>query len=165
MKTPPSLGNLFNSALVSLTLIAFAALMLVVPLYRIAAAYWPEPIVEQVYPDGHVSLRESLPMIGDDGAVRSRPLNAARIEFKSGSYLLGYVVTIRTAEGELGGPPTGMVWRPGDRDCELALKAPGRDVEWVRCDRVQAISRPNRMHLLARARFAFSRALPYVSAP
>ena len=81
MKTPPSLDNWLSSALVSLTLLAFASLMLALPLYRLAAANWPEPIVEQVFPDGRVTLRESMPLYGNDGMVRSRPLNAARIEF------------------------------------------------------------------------------------
>lgn len=156
MKTPPSL----SSALVSLTLLAIAALMLALPLYRVAAVKWPEPIVEQVYPDGRVTLRESLPLYGDDGVVRSRPLNAARIEFADRAYLLGYVVAIRNGDAAAGSPPDGTVWRPGGEDCELGFKSPGRAVEWMPCSRVTEVSLPNRMHLLARARLAFSRGLP-----
>lgn len=136
--------------------------MLAAPLYRIAAAHWPEPIVEQVYPDGHLNLRESLPTFGDDAVVRSRPLNAARIEFESGEYVLGYVVAIRAGEGASRKPPEAMVWRPGGKACELAFKAPGQAVEWVSCKRVSEISQPNRMHLAARIKLAFSRALPGV---
>lgn len=134
--------------------------MLAVPLYRIAAAYWPEPIVEQVYPDGHLNLRESLPTFGDDAVVRSRPLNAARIEFENGEYVLGYLVALRVDEGASRKPPDGMVWRPDDKACELAFKAPAQPVEWVPCKRVMQVSQPNRMHLIARVRFAFSRGIP-----
>lgn len=163
METPPSPDSWLYSALVSLTLLAFAALMLALPLYRVAVAKWPEPIVEQVYPDGRVSLRESLPRFGDDGVVRSRPLNAARIEFDDRAYVLGYVVAIRAGDDTPRTPPTGVVWRPESDDCELAFKAPGRVVEWVACDRVMEVSRPNRMHMVARARLAFSRAIPGVA--
>ena len=178
MKTPLSLENRLEeppnnsarsafqrflaSALVSLTLLAFAALMLALPVYRLAAAEWPQAIVEQVYPDGRVSLRESMPLYGDDGVVRSRPLNAARIELDDRTHLLGYVVAVRTGEDAPRMPPTGTVWRPDSEDCELGFKAPGRIVEWVPCSRVKEVSRPNRMHLIARARLAFSRALPGV---
>ncbi|MEX2499119.1 MAG: hypothetical protein WD397_09635 [Wenzhouxiangellaceae bacterium] len=161
MKTPPSLGEFVSSALVSLTLLVFAALMLSVPLYRIAAAQWPRPIVEQVYPDGRVHLRESAPALGDHGVVRSHPLNAARIEYADGSHVLGYVVSIRTSQSAPGHPPTGTVWNPAERrDCELALKRPGEAAEWVACAEVVEISKPNRMHLGARIRLAFARALP-----
>jgi len=163
MKTPRSLEDWLNSALVSLTLLAFASLMLALPLYRVAAAKWPEPIVEQVYPDGRVSLRESLPLSGDDGVVRSRPLNAARIEFDDQARVLGYVVAIRSVEDALRTPPGGTVWRPGGEDCELGVKAPGRVIQWVACNRVTEVSRPNRMHFVARARLAFSRGLPGLS--
>ena len=163
MKTPPSLKNWLNSALVSLTLVVFASLMLALPLYRVAAAKWPEPIVEQFYPDGHVSLRESLPQYGDEGVVRSRPLNAARIEFDDRTYVLGYVVAIRAGDAAPRSPPGGTVWRPDGEDCELGVKAPGRVVEWVACNRVSEVSRPNRMHFAARARLAFSRALSAVT--
>lgn len=163
MKTPPSLENWLNSALVSLTLLVFASLMLALPLYRVAAAQWPEPIVEQVYPDGRVSLRESMPVYGDDGVVRSRPLNAARIQFDDQGYLLGYVVAVRTGDEAPRSPPTGTVWRPDGSDCELGFRTPGQVVEWVACRRVTEVSRPNRMHFLARARLAFTRALPGIA--
>ena len=163
MKTPPSLENWLNSALVSLTLPVFASLMLALPLYRVAAAQWPEPIVEQVYPDGRVSLRESMPVYGDDGVVRSRPLNAARIQFDDQAYLLGYVVAVRIGDEAPRSPPTGTVWRPDGSDCELGFKTPGQAVEWVACQRVTEVSRPNRMHFLARARLAFTRALPGIA--
>jgi len=91
--------------------------MLILPMYRIAAAHWPQPIVEQVYPEGRVALRESLPLRGDDSVVRSRPLNAARIEFRDGTFTLGYLVAIRAGEDEARSPPTGMVWRPADGSC------------------------------------------------
>lgn len=165
MKTPPSLDNWLSSALVSLTLVAFAPLMLALPLYRLAAANWPEPIVEQVYPDGRVTLRESKPLYGNDGMVRSRPLNAARIEFDDRAHVLGYVVAIRAGDDAPRTPPGGTVWRPEGDDCELGFKLPGRVVEWVACNRVTEVSRPNRMHLAARARLAFSRALPGESIP
>src|SRR6056297_471199 len=100
MKTPLSPGALLNSALVSLTLMLFASLMLLLPMYRVAAAHWPPPIVEQVYPDGRVTLRESLPPFGDDGIVRSRPLNAARVEFGNGAHALGYLVALRVGDDE-----------------------------------------------------------------
>lgn len=164
MKTPPSLANWLDSALVSLTLLVFASLMLALPLYRVAAAKWPAPIVEQVYPDGRVSLRESLPRYGGDGVVRSRPLNASRIEFDDQAYVLGYVVSIRVGEKAPDTPPGGTVWRPDGKDCELGFKMPGQVVEWVACNRVTEVSRPNRMHLAARARLAFSRALPGIAA-
>jgi len=160
MNTPPSLDNRLSSTLVSLTLLAFAALMLAVPLYRVAAAKWPESIVEQVYPDGRVSLRESLPLYGNDGAVRSRPLNAARVEFADRAFVLGYVVAIRTGQDVPRTPPGGTVWRPDGDDCELGFRVPGQVVEWVSCSRVTEVSRPNTMHLIARARLAFSRAIP-----
>lgn len=163
MKTPPSLDNWLSSALVSLTLLVFASLLLALPLYRVAAANWPEPIVEQVYPDGRVTLRESTPLYGNDGMVRSRPLNAARIEFDDRAYVLGYVVAIRVGDDVPRTPPGGTVWRPEPDDCELGFKAPGRVVEWVACNRVSEVSRPNRMHLVARARLAFSRALPGIA--
>lgn len=160
MKTPHSLGNWLNSALVSLTLLAFAALMLAFPVYRVAAANWPEPIVERVYADGRVRLRESGPIYGDDGVVRSRPFNAARVEFENGSSVLGYVIAIRVEGESPRKPPGDLVWRPRGGQCELALKSPARTVEWVSCDRISEISHPNTMHLLARARLAFSRAIP-----
>jgi len=160
MKTPPSLENWLNATVVSLTLLLFASLMLALPLYRVAAAEWPESIVEQVYPDGRVSLRESLPLYGDDSVVRSRPLNAARIEFDDRPYMLGYVVAIRAGDDAPRSPPAGTVWRPDGENCELAVKTPGRVVEWVECNRVTEVSRPNRMHFAARARLAFSRGLP-----
>ena len=158
MKTPPSLENWLRSLLVSLTLLAFAAVMLTLPLYRVAAAEWPEPIVEQVYPDGRVSLRESMPPYGDDGVVRSRPLNAARIEFDDRAYVLGYVVAVRTGEDSPRTPPTGTVWRPDSEACEVGFKVPGQVARWVACDHVTEVSRPNRMHLIARIRLAFTRA-------
>lgn len=159
MKTPPSLENWLNAVVVSLTLLLFASLMLALPLYRVAAAEWPESIVEQVYPDGRVSLRESLPLYGDDSVVRSRPLNAARIEFVDQAFVLAYVVAIRTDDEAPRSPPAGTVWHPDGENCELAVKAPGRNVEWVACQRVTEVSRPNRMHFVARARHAFSRGL------
>lgn len=166
MKTPPSLDDFLNSALVSLTLLAFAALMLALPLYRLAAVKWPQPIVEQVYPDGRVSLRESVPQFGDDGVVRSRPLNAARVEYADGSHALGYVVAIRDgAEGAPRRPPSGMVWKPPGNDCELALERPGATADWIACGEVTEISSPNRMHPGARIRLAFSRALPGLVEP
>ena len=164
MKTPPSLDNWLSSALVSLTLIAFASLMLALPLYRLAAAKWPEPIVEQVYPDGRVNLRESLPVFGDDGVVRSRPLNAARIEFDDRTHVLGYVVAIRAGDEAPRNPPGGNVWHPDSDGCEVGFKTPDRVVEWVACSRVTEVSRPNRMHLIARARLAFARAIPRLAA-
>lgn len=161
MKTPPSLDDFLNSALVSLTLLAFASLMLALPVYRLAAAKWPQSIVEQVYPDGRVNLRESMPKFGDDGVVRSRPLNAARVESADGSHLLGYVVAIRNAGDDTPRrPPSGTVWKPPSLDCELALKRPGHLADWISCAEVTEISSPNRMHTGARIRLAFSRALP-----
>jgi len=144
-------------------LILFAALMLAVPMYRIAAAYWPQPIVEQVYPDGRVTLRESLPVFADDGIVRSRPLNASRIEFEDGAIKLGYVVAIRAGEAAPRDPPNGKVWIPAGDQCELAFKGPTEIVDWLPCGRVVEVSRPNHMHLFARIRLAFSRALPGIS--
>lgn len=165
MKTPPSLDNWLNSALVSLTLPTIAALMLALPLYRVAAAKWPKTIVEQVYPDGRVSLRESLPRFGDDGVVRSRPLTAARIEFDDRTHVLGYVVAIRAGDDALRTPPSGTVWRPANEDCELGFRTPEQGVQWVSCVRVTEVSRPNRMELIARTRLAFSRAIPGLSMP
>lgn len=161
MKTPPSLDDFLNSALVSLTLLAFASLMLTLPVYRLAAAKWPESIVEQVYPDGRINLRESMPKFGDDGVVRSRPLNAARVEYADGSHVLGYVVAIRDAGDDTPRrPPSGTVWIPPNLDCELALKKPGQIADWIPCAEVIEISSPNRMHPGARLRQALSRALP-----
>lgn len=129
-------------------------------MYRIAAAHWPQPIVEQVYPDGRVTLRESLPVPGDEGMVRSRPLNAARIELRDGTLVLGYLVGLRAGDEESRNPPSGTVWRPADEDCELGFKTADRTLEWISCSAVMEVSRPNRMHLIALARLAFSRAVP-----
>jgi len=133
--------------------------MLLLPMYRVAAAHWPPPIFEQVYPDGRVTLRESLPPFGDDGIVRSRPLNAARLEFGNGAYALGYLVALRVGDDKARNPPTGMVWRPPAENCELGFNATGLAVDWVPCSDVTQIYRPNRMHLIARARLAFFRVL------
>lgn len=160
MKTPPGLDKFLSSALVSLTLLGFAALMLVFPLYRLAIVHWPEPINEHVYPDGRVRLHESVPAFGDDGIVRSRPRNAARIEYTDGTRMLGYVVAVRPPGGKADPPPAGTVWQPITRQCELALMRPGGHVEWVPCARVVEVSKPNRMHPGTRARLAFARALP-----
>jgi len=160
MNFPPLLAKSLSATLVSLTLLAFALLMLALPLYRIATPEWPDPIVEQIDPDGQVSLRESVSIHGGDGTVRSRPFNATRIEFEDGAYLLGYVVAIRAGDGPVSASPPGAIWRPEHHDCELAFKVPGRTVEWIACNRVTEFSRPNRMHLHARIRLALSRALP-----
>jgi len=160
MKTPPGLTAILRSWLVSLTLLAFAALMLLLPLYRLAVVHWPEPIVEHVYPDGTVGLHESVPAIGDDGVERSRPLTAARVQFSDGRRVLGYVVSVRNQRGEIEQPPSGTAWQPAMRECELALARPGSQLAWESCSEIVEVSKPNRMRLITRARLAAARAFP-----
>ena len=160
MKTPPSLAALVRPLLVSLTLVAFAALMLLLPLYRLVAVHWPEPIAERIYPDGAVKLQEAGPAIGDDGVERSRPLTAARVEFADGRVALGYVVSVRNERGEIKPPPTGTAWQPAERACELALMRPPEPAVWESCPDIIEVSKPNRMALTTRARLAAARAFP-----
>lgn len=160
MKTPPGLAALLNPLLVSLTLIAFAALMLLLPLYRLVAVHWPEPIVERVYPDGTVTLQEAEPAIGDDGIERSRPISAARVELADGRVTLGYVVSVRNQRGGTEPPPSGTAWQPAARACELALMRPGEPAVWKSCRDIVEVSRPNRMRLATRARLAIARTFP-----
>ena len=158
--TPPSVKALLSPLIVSLTLIAFAALMLLLPLYRLVVVHWPEPIVEFVYPDGAVKLHESAPSIGDAGVERSRPLTAARVEFADGRVLLGYVLSLRNERGEIEPPPTGTAWQPTAPRCALALMQPGKSVSWKSCPDIVEVSKPNRMALTTRARLAVARAFP-----
>lgn len=159
MKTPPGLGVFVNSALVSLTLVLIASLMLALPAYRLLIPQWPGPIVEQVFPDGRVRLLEPDSVHGVDAIVRSRPLNAARIERTDGESMLGYIVSIRGEGMSSRVPPPVAVWRPPSRECEVAVQRPGAAVEWISCGRIVEVSRPNRMRPMARLRFAFERAL------
>lgn len=165
MKTPPGLEVVLSSVLVSLTFLAFAALMLVLPLYRLAVVHWPEPIIEHVYPDGETGLHESVPAIGDNGVERSRPLTAARIQFADGNRVLGYVVSVRNAGGAIEQPPSGTAWQPVTRECELALIQPGAPVAWRACAEIVEVSKPNRMRLVTRARLAVARAFPGLLSP
>lgn len=160
METPPSLNQVARAAVVSPTLLAFAALMLLLPFYRLVVPYWPEPIVEQLLPDGRVLLRGAGETFRGGGVVRSRPAHAARIEFADGRASLAYVVAVRRPGSPATAPPDGMVWRPGDADCEIATRPPIGEATWVPCRSVDEVSKPNRMHLAARARLALQRSLP-----
>jgi len=165
MDTPPVFDTLIKTTLVSLTLTAFAALMLLLPLVRLVAVHWPEPIAERVYPDGTVALREAVLSIGDEGVERSRPLTAARVEFADGRVKLGYVVSVRNERGQIEPPPTGTAWQPTERACELALMRPAEPAVWEPCPDIVEVSRPNRMRLTTRARLAVARAFPDLLSP
>lgn len=162
METPPSLGYRATSALVSLTLMAFAALMLLLPLYRLAAAQWPAPVDEFLLPDGRTLLLDADVRYRGDGIRRSRPVNAARVRFADGGVALGYVVALKQ-DGRTDAPPDGIVWSPASPDCELALKPPGeRRVAWLDCGEVAEVAKPNRMSHSARLRLALQPFLPGV---
>ena len=160
METPPSLKQVARAAVVSPTLLAFAALMLLVPLYRLVVPYWPEPIVEHLLPDGRVLLRGAGDAFRGGGVVRSRPLHAARIDFADGRSSLAYVVAVRRSGAPATAPPDGVVWEPDGDDCEIATRAPGGKTEWVACSAVARVSQPNRMRPAARARLALQQSLP-----
>jgi len=87
-------------------------------------------------------------------------MNAAKIEFADGTDKLGYVVAFRAENGEVGRPPAAAVWQPITRQCELALMRPGQRVEWVSCNAIVEVSRPNRMHAGTQLRLALARTVP-----
>jgi len=164
MKTPPSPGLRLSAVLVSPTLIIIALAMLFLPLNRLVAPRWPSPIVEYVYPDGSIELDDARITRNDDGAPRSRPLDAARVALADGRSLLGYVVGLRPDGGRATTLPAGTAWRPGDfarsPDCLLGFRVPLKPVQWLRCDEALEVSKPNRLHLLSRARLAIERGVP-----
>lgn len=160
METPPSLNQVVRAAVVSPTLLAFAALMLLLPLYRLVLPYWPEPIVEHLLPDGRVLLRGASETFRAGGVIRSRPVHAARIEFADGRTSLAYVVAVRRNGAPATAPPAGVVWQPDGDDCEIATRPPNGEAKWMPCSTVVEVSKPNRMHLAARARLALQQSLP-----
>lgn len=142
---------------------AFAALMLLLPLYRLAASHWPPPVDEFLLPDGRTLLRDAGVRYRGDGIRRSRPVNAARVRFADGDVALGYVVALKR-DGRAGAPAEGIVWAPASPDCELALMRPReRRVARLNCDEVVEVAKPNRMSPWARLRLALQPFLPGLS--
>jgi hypothetical protein len=151
------------SGLVSLTLLAFAALILLLPLYRLAAAQWPAPVDEFLLADGRTLLVDAGVRYRGDGVKRSRPLNAARIRFADGRSELAYVVAMKI-DGTARPPLEGVVWSPAAGQCELALAGFGEPpVRWLPCGEIAQVVKPNRMTSSARLRLALDSYLPGLS--
>lgn len=150
------------SALVSPTWLAIACLMTLVPLHRLVTPYWPAPVFDFILPDGSIVLgvdRDRPPRPG--GVLRTRPLNAARIERSNGRFELGYVTVVRSADEAPGPPPDGMVWQPPGPDCELAVRTSSESLAWIPCSDVVEISLPNRMRFGAKLRLALQQSVPF----
>jgi hypothetical protein len=137
--------------------------MLVLPLYRLVAAGWPPAVEEYLLPDGRTLLLDAGTRYRGDGVARSRPANAARVQYGDGRVEFAYVVAL-TRNGRAQPLPQGVVWSPSGSDCELALKpGSGRRVVWLDCEQVAEIAKPNRMSPSARARLALQPFLPRMS--
>lgn len=150
MTRPPNLANMVLAGVVWLTLPVLAASALLLPVQRLIAEHWPEPLVEWVDADGGLELRSGSQRMHDDAVPRSRPINAARIDLGRQPPRYGYVVGLRRDGQELD-PPTGRWWRPG-QDCELALSDVDRpeQVQWFDCAEIVRVAWPNRLAALDR---------------
>lgn len=153
MNSPPFSLPLFKAIIVSLTLLPIAALVALTPSLKLLPVYWPESIVEHIYPDGSIRLTSSGKRLHDDGVVRSRPLEVARIHWKDGSVQLGYLLS---ASGPGMDEERGVAadyWQP-ESSCEFSWKSGDGRIHSASCDQLHAVVRPNRMH--ARQRLALA---------
>jgi hypothetical protein len=122
-----------------------AASALLLPVQRLLAEHWPEPLVEWVDAEGGLELRSASRRMHDDAVARSRPLHAARIDLGRQAPVHGYVVGLRRDGQELD-PPSGRWWSP-EKNCELALSAVDRpeQVRWFDCAEIVRVAWPNRL--------------------
>lgn len=150
MTRPPNLANIVLAGVVWLTLPVIAASALLLPVQRLVAEHWPEPLVEWVDVDGGLELRSGSRWLHDDAVPRSRPLSAARIDLGRQASAHGYVVGLRRDGQELD-PPSGRWWSP-EGDCELALSAVDRpeQVQWFDCAEIVRVAWPNRLAVVDR---------------
>lgn len=96
---------------------------------------------------------------GGRGVTRSLPLHASRVALDGEADVLGYVVALRVGENAQRLPPDGAVWRPDGEQCELGVEVPGQELQWIACERIDEVSRPNGMAWAERFRLAFSRVI------
>lgn len=145
MTRPPNLANMVLTGVVWLTLPVIAASALLLPVQRLLAEHWPEPLIEWVDADGGLELRSGSLLMHDDAVPRSQPLSAARVDLGLRPPLYGYVVGLRH-NGLEHDPPSGRWWRP-EGDCELALSSVDRpeQVRWLACAEIVRVAWPNRL--------------------
>lgn len=162
MKTPPSLRDFIVSSLVSPTWLVIALLILMLPMHRLVTPYWPAPVFEFLLPDGGVVLDDDRQRVASAGGIlRSRPLNAARIQYLNGRFEHAYVVAIRAGDAPPESPPDGMVWQPEGAACEIGMRTPPDSLVWRPCAEIVEVSRPNRMRFSAKLRLALQQSMPF----
>jgi len=162
MKSSASLRDFIVSALVSPTWLAFASLILVLPMHRLVVPHWPAPIFEFLLPDGGVVLDDDRDRaVSAGGMLRSRPLNAARIHYLDGRFDHGYVVAVRIGDAPPERPPEGMVWQPEGPTCEVGMRIPPDALVWQPCAAIAEVSNPNRMRFGAKLRLAVQQSVPF----
>ena len=167
MTRPPHLANFLFATVVWLTLPIFAAVVMLVPVYRLLIPHWPEPLVEWIDDTGVLRLEPLERRLYSNATPRSRPRSAARVDLIDGQRRLGYVVGVLDATGEHRALLPAGWWRPRRGPCELGLaEATGVDVvDWIPCEQVARVAWPNRLNFLGRLGFAVARVRDAVAAP
>jgi len=133
--------------------------MLLVPVVRLVIPHWPQPIVERIFPDGEIRLAHANRPFHDDSVQRALPLSAARVEFSSGDWMLGYVTAIRFDGDDVLAPPGRGIWRPAADGCELALAGSTGSTRWKSCADVVQVLLPNQLSFLQQFKVSRERLL------
>ncbi|MBY6205274.1 hypothetical protein [Halomonas denitrificans] len=148
-----------KTIVVSLIFLPIAAVVLLVPLVRLAAPVWPVAVEERLDPVGRPELAFAGPD-EDDPTVRSRPLSAAVLDRGRNPPVLGYVVAVREPDGVTREPPASALWWPGVErpGCDLGLSVE-RVLTWRPCSEFLRVHHPNRMTTISRLSVALDRLL------
>jgi len=167
MTRPPILAKFLFAAVVWLTLPIFAAVVMLLPVYRLMIPHWPEPLVEWIDDTGVLRLEPLDHRLYSDATRRGRPRSAARVDLIDGQRRLGYVVGVLDATGEHRTLLPAGWWRPRSGPCKVGLAgAAGVDVvDWIPCEQVQRVAWPNRLNFLGRLDFAVARVRDALAAP
>lgn len=152
-------SELLKTIVVSLIFLPIAAVVLLVPLVRLAIPVWPAEVEERLDPEGRPVL-EFAASDGDDPTIRSRPLSAAVLDREGRSPALGYVVAVRDPSGRTRTPPEAVLWWPAVEHpgCDLGLSVE-RVLIWHPCSDYLRVHHPNRMTTLSRSNVALDRLL------
>lgn len=148
-----------KTIVVSLIFLPIAAVVLLVPLVRLAVPVWPVAVEERLDPDGRPLLAFADPD-EDDPSVRSRPLSVAVLDRDRMPPALGYVVAVRDSDGNTLEPPGSVLWWPGlERPgCDIGLSVE-RVLVWRPCSDYLRVHHPNRMTTTSRLSVALDRLL------
>ncbi len=148
-----------KTIVVSLIFLPIAAVVLLVPLVRLAVPVWPVAVEERIDPDGR-PLLTFAEADDDDPSVRSRPLSVAVLDRNRTPPALGYVVAVRDSDGNTLDPPGSVLWWPGlERPgCDIGLSVE-RVLMWRPCSDYLRVHHPNRMTTMSRLRVALDRLL------